>query len=145
MAAIFERLARAAQGDQPGRLTRGVRLALALGVLEAVGEEEGLGDGVGLGVGLGDGSGKAKVGEGEAAGEADGEGLVPGVGDAPGEGVGVGVGEGVGVGGGGMMLTHLCKGLPAPPISFTSASQRALILSRSGGAKLESAVFGKMT
>jgi hypothetical protein len=38
-------------------------------------------------------------------------------------GVGDGVGDGVGVGGG-MMLTHLCNGTPAPPISVTSASQR---------------------
>ena len=73
----------------------------------------------------------AKVGDGEsvpdAVDEGDGEGL----------GVGLGVGEGI-------MFSQRCNGTLAPPISFTRISQRALILSKSGGPNGFSAVPGKM-
>ena len=43
-----------------------------------------------------------------------------------------------------MMFSHLCNDTPAPPISFTSASQRSWILSRSGGPHGISPLPGKM-
>jgi hypothetical protein len=63
----------------------------------------------------------------DAVDEGDGEGL----------GVGLGVGEGI-------MFSQRCNGTLAPPISFTSVSQRAWILSKSGGPNGFSAVPGKM-
>lgn len=59
----------------------------------------------------------------------DREGVV--VADIPDEGDGValvdtnGLGVGLGVGEGGMIFSQRCSGTPAPPISLTSASQRA--------------------
>ncbi len=130
----------------PGRRELATVERLPEGVCLTTGEADGaaLAFGARDGVSLAEGKGKAKVGDGdgEALGDAPGDPL--GDGDAAGLGEGVGVGVGVGVGGGGIMFTHLCIGLPAPPISFTSASQRALILSRSGGPKGVSAVPGKM-
>src|SRR5205085_11395450 len=90
------------------------------------------GDGVGLA------RGKANVEVGDAPGEA---GLPEGKGEA--DGVGLGVGVGVGLGNGGIIFSQRCNGTVAPPISFTSASQRARSFSRSGGPKGVSAVPGK--
>ena len=62
----------------------------------------------------------------DAVDEGDGEGL----------GVGLGVGEGI-------MFSQRCNGTLAPPISFTSVSHRAWILSKSGGPNGFSAVPGE--
>ena len=59
------------------------------------------------------GVGNANVADGDVEGVADA------VGDGDGEGLGVGVGRG------GMMSSQWCSGTLAPPISLTSASQRA--------------------
>jgi len=54
---------------------------------------------------------------------ADGEG--EGVPDVVDEGDGEELGVGLGVGEGGIIFSHLCSGMLAPPISLTSVSQRA--------------------
>jgi len=113
------------------RLLRGLR--------EAAGERVGAtvvpGEAVSAGVEtrnakVGDGAGKGVpegVDEGDGGPLEDGEGL----------GVGLGVGEGT-------MFSQRCNGTLAPPISFTSVSHRAWILSKSGGPNGFSAVPGKM-
>ncbi|MGE5208997.1 MAG: hypothetical protein ACM3KL_06675 [Alphaproteobacteria bacterium] len=67
--------------------------------------------------------GNANVAAGDAEGVAASAALVEGnavpFGDGEGGGVGLGVGEG------GIIFSHLCSGTVAPPISFTSVSQRA--------------------
>ena len=75
----------------------------------------------------------ANVGAGE------GDGVPDAVDEREGEGLGVrlGVGEGI-------TFSQRCNGTLAPPISFTSVSQRAWILSKSGGPDDFSAVPGKM-
>ena len=99
------------------------------GDVRGLGDKPGVtvGDGFGLpeGLAVGD-SANAKVGDGDGAAEPSGVGDAPGLadGDGLGDAAGVGVGLGVGVGVG-MMSTQRCNGAPAPPISFTSASQRA--------------------
>src|SRR5436190_7493310 len=79
-------------------------------------------------------------GDGEASGNAKVE-----LGTAPGGvavGAGLGVAVGVGLGSGGMIFSQWCKGTPAPPISFTSASHFACSFSSSGGPHGVSAVPG---
>jgi hypothetical protein len=78
-------------------------------------------------------TGNANVGAGDGDGVAD----ELEAGDVEGLGVGLGVGEGI-------IFSHRCNGTLAPPISFTSVSQRSWILSRSGGPNGFSAVPGKM-
>ena len=75
----------------------------------------------------------AKVGDG------DGEGVPDAVDEGDGEGLGVGLGVGEGI-----IFSQRCNGTLAPPISFTSVSHRAWILSKSGGPNGFSAVPGKM-
>jgi len=75
----------------------------------------------------------ANVGDGE------GDGVPDAVDEGDGEGLGVGLGVGEGI-----MFSHRCNGTLAPPISFTSVSQRARILSKSGAPNGFSAVPGKM-
>ena len=77
----------------------------------------------------------ANVGAGE------GDGVPDAVDEGDGEGLEVGVGVGVGEG---IMFSQRCNGTLAPPISFSSVSQRACILSKSGGPNGFSAVPGKM-
>ena len=96
---------------------------------ERVGATVALGDGVSAGVE----TGNANVGAG------DGDGVPDAVGEGDGEGLAVGLGVGEGI-----MFSQRCNGTPAPPISFTSVSQRVLILSKSGGPNGFSAVPGKM-
>jgi hypothetical protein len=81
----------------------------------------------------------ANVGAGEAEGVPDGVDEGDGVPVEDGEEVGVGLGVGEGI-----MFSQRCNGAVAPPISFTSVSQRAWILSKSGGPNGFSAVPGKM-
>jgi hypothetical protein len=69
----------------------------------------------------------------------DGCGVPDAVGEGDGEGLGVGLGVGEGI-----MFSQRCNGTLAPPISFTSVSQRAWILSKSGGPNGFSAVPGKI-
>ena len=76
-------------------------------------------------------AGNANVGAGE------GDGVPPDAVDE-GDGEGLGVGEGI-------IFSQRCNGTLAPPISFTKVSQRAWILSKSGGPNGFSAVPGKMT
>lgn len=78
-------------------------------------------------------TGNANVGAG------DGDGVPDGLKEGDGEGLGVGLGVGEGI-----MFSQRCNGTLAPPISFTSVSQRAWILSKSGGPNGFSAVPGKM-
>ena len=78
-------------------------------------------------------TGNANVGAGDGCGVPD----AVGEGDGEGLGVGLGVGEGI-------MFSQRCNGTLAPPISFTSVSQRAWILSKSGGPNGFSAVPGKI-
>lgn len=75
----------------------------------------------------------ANVGAGE------GEGVPDAVEEGDGEGLGVGLGVGEGI-----AFSQRCNGTLAPPISFTSVSQRAWILSKSGGPNGFSAVPGKI-
>jgi hypothetical protein len=80
------------------------------------------------------------VGEGVSLNIEVGVGDAEGVGEIDRVGLGVGVGVGVGVGSGGTVFTQWCNGAVAPPISFTSASQRTCNFSKSGGPHDESAV-----
>src|SRR6267142_6480038 len=66
-------------------------------------------------------------------GDGDGDGVPEGVDEGDGEGLGVGEG---------IMFSQRCNGTLAPPISFTSVSHRAWILSKSGGPNGFSAVPG---
>ena len=75
----------------------------------------------------------ANVGAGE------GDGVPDAVDEGDGEGLGVGLGVGEGT-----IFSQRCNDTLAPPISFTSVSQRAWILSKSGGPNGFSAVPGKM-
>jgi len=69
----------------------------------------------------------------------DGDGVPDAVEEGDGEGLGVGLGVGEGI-----AFSQRCNGTLAPPISFTSVSQRAWILSKSGGPNGFSAVPGKI-
>jgi len=69
------------------------------------------------------------------AGDGNGEGVPDAVDEGDGEGLGVGEG---------IMFSQRCNGTLAPPISFTSVSQRACNLSKSGGPNGLSTVPGKM-
>ena len=106
-------------------MTDGEGVGLTLGV------NSGERDGVSLGVG------KAKVGEATGVGDSLGEGVDVRLGVA----LKVGLGVGVGVG---MMSAQRYNSVLAPPSSWTSFSQRARILSKSGGPKGVSAVPGKI-
>ena len=98
-----------------------------------MGEPAGAGDEPADSVAAGLETRNAKVGDG------DGEGVPEAVEEGDGDGLGVGLGVGEGI-----IFSQRCNGTLAPPISFTSVSQRAWILSKSGGPNGFSAVPGKM-
>lgn len=106
---------------------------MGLGLTAATGELAGVGVEPADAVAAGLETRNANVGAGE------GEGVPDAVDDGDGEGLGVGLGVGEG-----MMFSQRCNGTLAPPISFTSISQRVWILSKSGGPNGFSAVPGKM-
>lgn len=71
------------------------------------------------GAGLPIGNANVDSGDGDIVADTPGEGDDVAFGDGEGVGVGLGLGEG------GIIFSHLCNGTVAPPISFSSVSQRA--------------------
>src|SRR5262249_16777373 len=102
---------------QPVFSVHGLRFLLGLRftAVELVGERSGS---VGV-VAVGPATGNANVGDVEDVADA------VGIGDGSALGKGEELGTGLGVGDGGMIFSHLCSPTLAPPISLTSASQRA--------------------
>src|SRR6476646_729520 len=113
------------------RLSRVDDLRLLCGIRDAAGER--------VGATVVPGEALSAVVETRNAKVGDGEGVPDAVDEGDGEGLGVGLGVGEGI-----MFCQRCNGTLAPPISFTRVSQRALILSKSGGPNGFSAVPGKM-